>query len=234
MRYGIPLELPEKCDGCGANFSLEHALQCKNGGLPIGRHNEVVQTLCKFGVMSIGDRNVQTEPIINPGSCISLKTNSHDNKNADGSGNNDRGDILFRGLHSNTDECIVDVRVTDTDAKSYRTSSPEKVIESQEKRKKSKYLKPCHEQRRSFTPFVVSVDGLMGREAKALLKRLAHHLTDKWKKPYSVVAGIVNAHVNVAIVRATSRCIRGSRISYKNMSLSWEDGSGTRLYQISE
>jgi hypothetical protein len=31
-----------------------------------------------------------------------------------------------------------------------------------------------------FTPFVVSMDGLLGSEAAKLLERLVLHLTDKW------------------------------------------------------
>ena len=39
MRYGLPIEdLPERC-GCGAAFSVPHALQCALGGFVHGRHN---------------------------------------------------------------------------------------------------------------------------------------------------------------------------------------------------
>ena len=54
---------------------------------------------------------------------------------------------------------IIDVRVTDSDAPSYRTRNPYSVIGSQEAEKKKKYLRSCLEQRRTFVPFVVSVDG---------------------------------------------------------------------------
>ena len=35
------LNVPSGCDGCGAPFSLDHALVCRKGGLIIQRHNEV-------------------------------------------------------------------------------------------------------------------------------------------------------------------------------------------------
>jgi hypothetical protein len=60
-------------------------------------------------------------------------------------------------------DCILDVRVTDTDSKSYCKRTPSKVLESQEKEKKRKYLGACLENRRHFTPFVLSVDGLRTR-----------------------------------------------------------------------
>ena len=36
-----PTDLPSKCDGCGAPLTLQHALDCKVGGLAIQRHNEI-------------------------------------------------------------------------------------------------------------------------------------------------------------------------------------------------
>eukprot|EP00957_Ditylum_brightwellii_P040960 3101612-Ditylum_brightwellii.AAC.1 len=39
-RYRItPKDLPAICDGCGKRHSLQHALQCKTGGLILGRHD---------------------------------------------------------------------------------------------------------------------------------------------------------------------------------------------------
>ena len=35
------LNLPGKCDGCGASFIVDRALDCCSGSLAIYRHNEV-------------------------------------------------------------------------------------------------------------------------------------------------------------------------------------------------
>ena len=46
MRYQRPLlRMPATCDGCGAAFNLEHALDCRKGGLVIQRHNEIRDAL---------------------------------------------------------------------------------------------------------------------------------------------------------------------------------------------
>jgi hypothetical protein len=118
--------------------------------------------------------------------------------------------------------------VTDTDAKAYCSRDPHKVLALQECKKKKKYLTACLKQRRHFTHFVVSTDGLIGREAAELLKRLSLRLTDKWEQPYSVVHGFVNAWMSIAIVRASHLCLRGSRIPVSQISRRplWEDQAG--------
>jgi hypothetical protein len=84
---------------------------------------------------------------------------------------------------------IFDVRVTD--AKSNLSRDPAKVLKTHEMEKKRKYLASCIAQRCHFTKFVVSTDGLFGKEAKCLLKKLSILLFDDWEKPYAVVRGYV-------------------------------------------
>ena len=48
-RYGLDLlNVPAKCDGCNANFSVSHAMGCKVGGLISSRHNEGRDALVCF------------------------------------------------------------------------------------------------------------------------------------------------------------------------------------------
>jgi hypothetical protein len=101
---------------------------------------------------------VRNEPLIRPccnvervNPCPATKANakptqSQRKANAKPASEDDRGDILLRGFWAHGTDCIVDVRVTDTDAKSYRHRDPKKVIATQEREKKRKYLEPCLEQ----------------------------------------------------------------------------------------
>jgi hypothetical protein len=81
---------------------------------------------------------------------------------------------------------------------------------------------------------VVSVDGLLGREAKTFSKRLAasSQLSSKWQPSYSEVCGYVNARLSITIVRATHLYLRGSRIPTDKISARQallEDGAGLGL-----
>jgi hypothetical protein len=58
-------------------------------------------------------------------------------------------------------------------------------------REKEKHLGACLEQRRHFSQFVVSADGLLGEEAKILLRKLSAMLAEKWEKPTLKSAAIL-------------------------------------------
>jgi hypothetical protein len=85
------------------------------------------------------------------------------------------------------------------------------VLEQHEKEKKDKYLQNCLEMRKNFTPMVYSVDSIAGREARNVEKRLATHLAGKWNHEYSQMVFYVRVRMAIAVVRANSLLIRGSR-----------------------
>ena len=96
------------------------------------------------------------------------------------------------------------------------------------------YLEACLQQRQHFSPFVASVDGLMGVEATATLKRIASCLATKWRQPYSKTCVYVKSRVAITLVRATHRCLRGSWVPAHRISVQqpqWEDGAGLNLFR---
>jgi hypothetical protein len=58
---------------------------------------------------------------------------------------------------------------------------------------------------------VYSVDCIAGREARNIEKRLATYLASKWKRGYSQMAYYVRVRMAIAVVRANSLLICGSR-----------------------
>jgi hypothetical protein len=126
--------------------------------------------------------------------------------------NEDLGSILTRGLWERGTDCILDVIVTDTDAPTYQMKDPHKVLEAASCLKKKTYLQPCLNHIHHFTPFIVSVDGLIGKEAKTFLKVLAARTATKAGKTYSNVMGYTRARLSISIVRAAHVCLIGSRV----------------------
>ena len=139
--------------------------------------------------------------------------------NANGTANNpptpivteERGDAAVHGFWKRGRPCIFDVRITDTQAATYRNRDYAKVLAKAEKEKKDKYLKACHELRKDFTPLVYSVDGIAAREARTAEKHLAELLALRWKKHRSEMIFYVRVRMALAVVRANSLLIRGSR-----------------------
>ena len=62
---------------------------------------------------------------------------------------------------------------------------------------------------------VYTVDGIAGREAKSAEKRLASALAEKWKREYSEMVFYVRVRMSLAVVKANSLLIRGSRDTEK-------------------
>ena len=48
--------------------------------------------------------------------------------------------------------------------------------------KKKNYLDAVQVRHATFTPFVVSVDGVLGREARMFVNHLGDSIADMWKK----------------------------------------------------
>ena len=78
---------------------------------------------------------------------------------------------------------MFDIRVVDTDARSYCACSPRDVLGTAEGEKKHKYLQTCQDRRATFTPLCVSVDGMLDSKAKFFVKRLGDFLAASERGP---------------------------------------------------
>ena len=249
LRYHLtPPNLPARCDGCLAPFTVAHSLKCKIGGLIVQRHDEVANQLGQLCAQVFPKSALHAEPIIQPGyyttdskettaQTTNQSTSTNSSSTTDNLPSDEREDLLIRGFWRSGTDCIIDVRLTDTDQPSYLSKTPFEILEIQEEEKKRKYSKKCCEQRRNFTPFVISVDGMIGKEAKSFLKHLGHICADKWDITYSKVRGYLNAKISIACLRAAHRCLRGSRVpstricrNHLPVEKPWEDGAGIDLF----
>ena len=151
IRYHQPLsKLPAVCDGCGGEFTLQHALDCRKGGLIIQRHNEVREALGDLA--SIAFRDVIREPIVRDADPVRGLPALV-------------GDLGVRGLWAAQTEALFDIHVMDTDTQSYTSHTVDSVLLSAENETKNKYLDAVEARHASFTPFVTSIDGVLAREA---------------------------------------------------------------------
>ena len=131
-----------------------------------------------------------------------------------------KGNLLTRYLWNQGTDSVHKIRVVNTDALSYLKKAPEKCLHEAEKGKNNMYLEACLQQRRHFSPFVASVDGLLGVEVTATLKRISSGLATKWRQPYSKTCGYVKSRVAITLVPATHCCLRGSRVPAHRISVS--------------
>ena len=86
------------------------------------------------------------------------------------------------------------------------------------------------DRRADFTPFIVSTDGVIHREAEHFLKCLAASLADKWMMPYGQVMYFIRAHLSLATLRATVHCVCGAR--KKMASLYMDVGAAMSLMSV--
>ena len=84
-----------------------------------------------------------------------------------------KGGLLIRDLCHNGTSSVHDMHVMNTDTKSHLAKTSEKCLQEAERAKKKIYLEECLQKCRHISPFVASVDRLIGVEATATLKRIA-------------------------------------------------------------
>ena len=103
-----------------------------------------------------------------------------------------RGDILIRRLLEIYTGDIIDTRFGDAEADTYKHKPMDKILFHWNNQNKYKHSNHCHEQRKYFSPFILSVDGMLRKEALVVLSNLSRLVKEKLEETISHVHGWVN------------------------------------------
>ena len=240
LRYNLkPLEMPDLCDGCGAKMTVEHALQCKVGGLVHCRHNDVTREFGSLCKQAFTPGDVEYEPFIysstqrtaeEVAAAAKAENTTQQHNATDGSTpvttKEERGDVMVSHFWQRQRRTVFDTRITDADCRSYRNKAPSAVLRQQEREKIRKYKEACLERRRDFTPLCFTADGMPGREALNAMRQLGTHLAEKWERQRSQMVFYVRTRMSLALVRANSLLLRGSRDRQHRIRPLIENGPG--------
>ncbi len=207
LRYGWPPPRTPATCACGARFSVEHALSCPKGALPIIRHNEIRDLTASLLTEVCHD--VRTEPDLQPLSNeIMSAATSNTSTGA-------RLDVAANGFWgSRFERAYLDVRVFNPFAPSNQQSSISACYRSHENMKKRSYEQRIREvEHATFTPLVLSATGGMARQATTFYKRLASLLAAKHDQPYGPTVNWLRCRLSFSLLRSAIQCIRGARSS---------------------
>ena len=79
---------------------------------------------------------------------------------------------MIRGLWDSQFYAIVDVKLVDADTDTYKYEPTPALPDRWENIKKDNHGNHCHNQLKHFPPFVISVDGMIGKEALVVFSQL--------------------------------------------------------------
>ena len=151
---------------------MTHTLICSIYGLVIGRHNEIQDELLYLSQHAFTSASVRAEPIIHQDRIRSeqeICQVSDKDKEA-------QEDVMIRGLCDNQVGVIIDVKLDERYIQLRTNASTPIQVGNMNKDKHSKH---CHNQRKRFSPFVLSVNGMLGREALVAISQLSRFMADK-------------------------------------------------------
>ena len=227
LQYDLdPPDLPHYCDGCKTNLSICHALDYKQGGLVTARQNELRDEVADLAGIYFTPTHVHNNPLIFAGCAVKRSKAKPARSKATKSTSSmllleaaeQKGDLLIRDLWQNGTGSVHDMCVVNTDAKFHLAKTLEKYLKEEDRAKKKMYLGACLQQRQNFSPFIDSVDGILGVGTTANLKMIASCLKTKLRQTSSRTYGYVKSRITITLVRSTQRCIRGYRVLAQRIS----------------
>jgi len=211
IRYGWALlNLPITC-ACGVAFNVQHALDCKLGGLRIIQHNEVRDTIAQC-MREAGHVAVELEPLLLP-----LEGEVFEYKSANKS-DEARSDIKCCGFWSNMRQAYFDIKVVSPFARSNAHLEPAQLFKNAERSKIREYKERIQNvERADFNPLVFTCTGGMAPQSHLVMKRLAEKMSEKQNVHLSVVSGWLRCRLSFALLRTTLLCVRATRRKTPNV-----------------
>ena len=112
----LPLyNLPIKCDICGTSFDVRHRIRYSKGGIIIARHKKLCDKLLYLAQWAFPSAYVSGKPLTHHGRIISEGVILQGSERLD-----TRGHIIIQGLWDIQTDNIVDVKLRNDDAYTYR------------------------------------------------------------------------------------------------------------------
>ena len=112
-----------------------------------------------------------------------------------------QGDVSIQGPWEIQTKAIIVVRIGDADTDTWKSEGMDKMLNWRKKTKKDKHGQACYNQRKHFSPFVLSVDGTMGKELLVVLATLIQLMAAKIDEPILHVKGWVNGQIEIMVAR---------------------------------
>ena len=142
---------------------MTHTISCSIGGLVIARHKDIRDEILYLSRRDFTSASVHAKPLIHQG-----RTRSELDIRQGGEKHKDTwGDVMIQGLWDCQANAIIDSKLSDADADTYKYKPMTSLLARWENIKKDKHSKHCHSQRKK-SPFVLSVDVILGRGALVL------------------------------------------------------------------
>ena len=209
LRYGwLPNNLPSICS-CGKANSVQHALSCTKGGLPIHRHNDIRDLTAML--MEEVSRSTEIEPPLQPLTGENLQGRSANVQD------DSRMDIRCMGFWIKHQDAFFDVRVFNPLAASNQNPNILTTFQRHEREKRRMYDQRIREiEHGSFTPLVFSACGGMGPSTTIAYKRLAALIAEKRGQRYCRVMQWLRCQLSFSLLRAAIAAIRGSRSAHSS------------------
>ena len=169
------------------------------------RHNSLRDTFAEL-LQNAKCKDVVVEPTLLPLKGAQLPSGASTEDGA-------RLDVSARSLWCPLERAFLDIRVFHALAPTNKArGTPAKMYAAHENEKKRKYnARVLQIEHGTFTPVVFSTTGGAGKEAQALLKRIAVLTANKTGQEYADVMNFVRRRVRFDLLRTTIIALRGSR-----------------------